>query len=696
MPALSWAESLGDAAVSHHSILSASLASAGNATNPADDVLKVVCAWPVSGQYGPGSRVLYYVLIAACVFARRAVWIKNACLAAALLLPAVAAVHGIVLAALHRDEAVDMDVYGAFQLCSIAILVAPMTVRLSKTYFNARGRNTIFFWAGLILAGLLSLTIEFYRIQTYPCPQDDQGIPISNNPSKFPYGDNTTCGLHCAVGDGPSSPMRQGSANNIYVIPVPRVLTFGTATLLAAGCCVHTIVWMASMTDKVFENHRGLAARLRLGSGIDDTPADEPISGTNGATKGTMKGVNNKIRYFLSVVAIPVFGGAGLAIIIVGEINFFSGPVSYQVEPLASIGQWAPIVGTGFAAIGSLYLVLAADVEAVIGESHPHAVHECKCSHQHLEYQSRHGSPATDSSSTDRDGQSQSHGESNLPETPESVHFPAVRHADTGFSTVSSYRALDRMSTMQTGISNDAPTIDRHISSGSTVHRNSTVDSGNRRKVARMLVSVGSALGNKAHNWVDDYDKSGKALDFPEVPGEFWRNERLPDIRNIYNLPRDADGNATPLPRSRSRAGSYRGASPQPGLSLSRSHSLARPARSLSRQNRASTLPGANSSGLRNDSPPPSPTQTRGRQRMRSDTLKVPTMGHHNTLNIHYPEIATPAVAMSGGRSLPPSPTDNGDGGGDHEEPPHAMPAANSPTICPSQEHAHTSHSPST
>jgi hypothetical protein len=46
-----------------------------------------------------------------------------------------------------------MDVYGAFQLCSIGILVAPMTVRLSTTYFNSRGRNTIFLWAGLILAG---------------------------------------------------------------------------------------------------------------------------------------------------------------------------------------------------------------------------------------------------------------------------------------------------------------------------------------------------------------------------------------------------------------------------------------------------------------------------------------------------------------------------------------------------------------
>lgn len=45
---------------------------------------------------------------------------------------------------------------------------------------------------------------------------------------------------------------------------------------------------------------------------------------------------------------------------------------------------------------------------------------------------------------------------------------------------------------------------------------------------------------------------------------------------------------------------------------------------------------------------------------------------------------------MSGGRSLPPSPSDNGDGGGDHEEPPLVMEAAVSPTIRQSQEHAGT------
>lgn len=98
-------------------------------------------------------------------------WLVRACLAAALLFPAVAAIHGIVLAALHVNGklflllmrhlmtdhlslgAVDMDVYGAFQLCSIGILAAPVTVRLSNTYFLDRSRNIIFLWTGIVLSG---------------------------------------------------------------------------------------------------------------------------------------------------------------------------------------------------------------------------------------------------------------------------------------------------------------------------------------------------------------------------------------------------------------------------------------------------------------------------------------------------------------------------------------------------------------
>jgi hypothetical protein len=49
-----------------------------------------------------------------------------------------------------------MDIYGAFQLCAIGILAAPVTVMLSKTYFNDPGRNTIFLWTFLLLIGNLN------------------------------------------------------------------------------------------------------------------------------------------------------------------------------------------------------------------------------------------------------------------------------------------------------------------------------------------------------------------------------------------------------------------------------------------------------------------------------------------------------------------------------------------------------------
>jgi hypothetical protein len=45
----------------------------------------------------------YYILIVACVVWQKSELLKKACLAAALIFPAVAAIHGIVLAALHRD-----------------------------------------------------------------------------------------------------------------------------------------------------------------------------------------------------------------------------------------------------------------------------------------------------------------------------------------------------------------------------------------------------------------------------------------------------------------------------------------------------------------------------------------------------------------------------------------------------------------
>ncbi|KXX74657.1 hypothetical protein MMYC01_209267 [Madurella mycetomatis] len=522
-------------------------------TNDELQPLRVICAWPVSGQYGPGSRVLYYALVAACLLARKTEWLRNACLAAALIFPAVAAIHGVVLAALHQDAAVDMDVYGAFQLCAIGILTAPITVRFSSTYFNNPGRNTIFLWTGLVLTGLLALTVEFFRIEPLQCNNNGSGQPVYDA-SEFDYG-QTTCGLQCSVEEGPRSPMRGGSADNIYVILEPRILTFGAATLLAAACCIPAILSMVSTWDKILK----INWKERFG----DPDADELIEGTNGATIGKMKGVNSKIREFLSVVEVPLFGGAVLTIIIMGEINFWSQPVWYQTEPMENIGQWAPMVASGLAAIGSLYMLLAERLEAVELEMIPdNRGPSCTC-------------PVHGCGSSRRDSHSDAAETIELPRSPRRA---ATRETRTRRRTASSGNI--------TAPSRSHSRSDDDAISQNGLHQGlgifQPVDSrssgaGKRPEVERILSNIAHKFGTAAPDRHDDHDfKHGKATGFPEIPGEVYRNQDLIRIKEQWGQsgPED-DESLTPRGR-RSRANSFVG-------SVSGAAGISRPASSTPR-----------------------------------------------------------------------------------------------------------------
>lgn len=146
-------------------------------------------------------------------------------------------------------------------------------------------------------------------------------------------GSNITCGLVCDVDQGPFSPIRQGSANNIYVIPAPTKLTIDTATLLAAACCIPAILSLVVTWNKILE------INWKSRFGLKEEEINEPIAGANGATIGTMKNSYALVRKFLSAVEVPVFGAAVLAILVAGELNFFSRQVDYQTEPIGSVGE---------------------------------------------------------------------------------------------------------------------------------------------------------------------------------------------------------------------------------------------------------------------------------------------------------------------------------------------------------------------
>ncbi|ROW07478.1 hypothetical protein VPNG_07119 [Cytospora leucostoma] len=490
--------------------------------------MEVVCAWPVSGQYGPGSRILYYVLVAACVLGRETEWLRSACLAAALLFPAVAAIHGIVLAAVHVDGAVDMDIYGAFQFCAIGVLAGPSTVKLSRTYFHTPGRNMIFAWTVLILVGLLSLTVELFRANPVPCPDDE-----------FEKGVENSCGLRCSVSNGPYSPLRRDSTNNIYVISAPDRLSFGTASLLAAACCIPAILSLVSMWDKILKTNW----RRRFGY-ADSWDLNKPLPGTNAATPAKMARTEDRIRFYLSMVEIPVFGAAVLAILIIGERNFFSESVRYQTEPMASIGQWAPIVGTGLAALGSLYGLLAADTK---DEGQISALRATNRNGSHHHYSNDCESIITQTQATT--------GGSQVQVLTSHYEFAAASSSqDQELNTDTSRRATAPETRRQLEDRNET-----HLSRSQTTV---TAD-GNRKKVEVAFEWLGKKLGTPAPDTFDDsMFQAGLAANWPEVPAEALRNPRLPRIIALYDPPRDSQGLATPntvLHRERSRAGSFTG-----------------------------------------------------------------------------------------------------------------------------------------
>jgi hypothetical protein len=273
------------------------------------------------------------------------------------------------------------------------------------------------------------------------------------------------------------------------------------------------------------------------------------------------------------------------------------------------VGQWAPIVGTGLAVLGSLYLLLAAggaDVDTEIekqGTNPSPSEHHCNCS---------------------------------------------MQEARTGIETPSSH-SIARP---------DATDIHRSSSNGGEGTSNrivpttsrSTTDAGNRRKVAKTLAAIGTYLGTAAPDRFDDSDfKHGKALDFPEIPGEEQRNPDLPQIREQYNPYRDVDGNVTPVFPLPSRAGSFIGSvGSRVSMDDNSTPGAASPQSPHSPHERTSfELPNPPSSSFSSSGIMP---------RQRRDTLEVPSSArpHHSRNNLSVSSTtaipkdqSSPAIAVS-------------------------------------------------
>ncbi|KAI1155534.1 hypothetical protein F4825DRAFT_407247 [Nemania diffusa] len=474
-----------------HSLFGRDIIPQTSNTTGAQPVVQVVCAWAVSGQYGFGTRILYYILVATCVIARRTEWLRNACLAAALLLPAVAAIHAIVLAAVHENGAVDMDIYGAFQICSIGILTAPLTVYNSKTYFNDPGRNIIFIWTGLLLAGMLSLTVEFLRTESHGCQFGDMGGLIG------PFNLTASCNLDC----NPKSLIRQDPTNAAAVIPVPTRLTFSAVTLLAAGSSIPPVLTLIFTWERILE----INWKRRFSQ--EEPESNDPIEGTNGATPRMITVINGAIWNFISTIQVPIFSAVVIVLLVFGEINFWSKQVSYQTEPFTSVGQWANVVATGLVVLGSLFYVQ--------NEGKVNGKEDISSNHS-------------------RDLRNDRDRESMQSSIEASSH--RLQHG----------QVIDKGGVYRRNSTNQWPSEERReYSELGTVTTNKTSElvplsmfNSHRNWVANRLNRFAAYIGTAAPDRYDNSVFREGQSEFPEIPGEAGRNADLDEIRARYKSSR--------------------------------------------------------------------------------------------------------------------------------------------------------------
>lgn len=216
----------------------------------------------------------------------------------------------------------------------------------------------------------------------------------------------------------------------------------------------------------------------------------------------------------------------------------------------------------------------------------------------------------------------------------------ASSHSMTTPAAADMHRILsndDRQTSTEIVPTTSAPSVGHSHQSSPSV----TGDIGNRRKVTQALTSIGNYLGTAAPDRFDDSEfKRGRAVDFPEIPGEENRNPTLPQIREQYNQSRGSDGNVTPgLRRQRSRASSFNG-SIASGFGVE--VDSASPRVPSPHSPRSSTLPTERTSF---------DLQNMGvMTRQRRDTLEVPSTVHHSSTrnNSSAPPVNSLVTVTSG------------------------------------------------
>lgn len=271
--------------------------------------------------------------------------------------------------------------------------------------------------------------------------------------------------------------------------------------------------------------------------------------------------------------------------------------------------------------LGSLYILLAADLDAVEEET------------QHAPYSKQRHSHSSEGIGL---------GLNNFGASAHSIVRPASIHSRQSFLE-ETRQATDK----------NIPTSSHHSPPLTPIKRSWTLDqTGKRREVAKVLTTIGTYLGTAKEGTFDDSEfQQGESANYPELPGERQRNSNLGRITSQYNQVRNSEGELIPRPASRaSFAGSTTSArhGDDGGSVMPEEHSPV--STSPRRPNITTLLENGGSFDLQD--PTVSPGGITMRPRQRRDTLEVPTQLHHQRSN-SSPSFASSITTPQDGQISP-------------------------------------------
>ena len=342
----------------------------------------IECVYPISGQYGTASRVLYYGLILFVIIFRRKNWLTAGAAATCMIYSGTAAIHTLVLAPSLGQAvatvpegnvtlpdgwesnvstlATDLDTQATIAIVGASFMVAWPMATWSSQFHRSEAKPILTLWICLLVMGIIGHLTIIIRTKSYGLPPRPgirfcspgykDTLPFSGNPTTiindswndtvwtyFSANHNLSCFYLCLATT--YFLRQQGDLHVVKFAP-----NKGRSGLERAKNLVPPLIWGSIPITALFSITTFILKLRGHPISTSDNVRRDPLGEPNSKTLKIFSWALNFYTETLIPTALVVF----LSLVEVA-MRF-----EMQSEEIQLVGQWAPLVGAALVLIAAL------------------------------------------------------------------------------------------------------------------------------------------------------------------------------------------------------------------------------------------------------------------------------------------------------------------------------------------------------